>query len=118
MHALDTNVVLYHLKGQLAEPLPSGNLIVSIVTEIELLAFGELTPEQQTTIMTFLSGVTVVDLSQAIKSDAIWMRLAGLRLPDAVIAATAAVHGAVLLTHDARLLKAPGIVAQAPALKP
>lgn len=116
-HAIDTNVALYHLSGKLANPLPSGPLIVSIVTEIELLAFKPLTPTDRVQITTFLSGTTVIDLDQAVKDESIRMRLSGLRLPDAVVAATAAVYGAELLTHDARLLKAPGIVAWAPPLK-
>ncbi|WP_238360797.1 hypothetical protein [Iningainema tapete] len=34
---LDTNVVLYLLGGRLAKPLPSGQYVVSVITEIELL---------------------------------------------------------------------------------
>lgn len=116
-HVVDTNVALYHLGGRLAGPLPTGPLLVSIVTEIELLAFKALTPSERNTIHLFLGGVTVINLDGTIKEETIRMRLTGLRLPDAVVAATASVCGAELLTHDARLLKAPGIVARAPALK-
>jgi len=116
-HVLDTNVALYHLSGKLADPLPSGPLLVSIVTEIELLAFKSLTASERSAINALLSGMTIIDLDCSIKGEAIRMRLSGLRLPDAVVAATALIHGAELLTHDAKLLQAPGIVAWAPALK-
>lgn len=115
-HALDTNVALYHLSGKLAGPLPSGPLLVSIVTEIELLAFKPLTTAERNAITVFLAGVTIIDLDQTIKAETIWMRLTGLRLPDAVVAATASVYGAELLTHDARLLRTPGLVASSPPL--
>ena len=90
---------------------------MSIVTEIELLAFKPLTPSERAQIETFLGGVTVIDLDRSIRDETIAMRLTGLRLPDAVVAATAVVHGVELLTHDARLLRTPGLVAWAPALR-
>lgn len=116
-HALDTNVVLYHLSGRLLHPLPAGPLYVSVATEIELLAYKPLTSQERTQITAFLSGVTVVDLDRTIAADAIRMRLTGLRIPDAVVAATALACSAELLTHDARLLKTPGLVASSPTLR-
>ena len=35
---VDTNVVIYHLNGQLVDPL-EGDLCVSVITEIELLGY-------------------------------------------------------------------------------
>ena len=39
---LDTNAVIYLVNGRLAFPLPDGQYRVSIVTEIELLSFSDL----------------------------------------------------------------------------
>lgn len=39
---LDTNIVLYFLGGKLANPLPSGQYFVSVITEIELLSYPSL----------------------------------------------------------------------------
>ena len=116
-HVLHTNVVLYHLAGKLAAPLPLRPLFISIVTEIELLSFKLLTDSERNQISAFLASVTVINLDGAIKDETIRLRLSVLRLPDAVVATTASVYDAELWTHDARLLKAPGIVALAPALK-
>ena len=39
---LDTNAVIYLQKGWLAEPLPPGEYLISVITEIELLSFASL----------------------------------------------------------------------------
>ena len=39
---LDTNVALYLLGGRLAEPLPAGEYGVSVITEMEMLAWPSL----------------------------------------------------------------------------
>jgi predicted nucleic acid-binding protein len=44
---LDTNVALYLLGSRLPEPLPAGNYGVSVVTEMELLAWPSLTSEEE-----------------------------------------------------------------------
>ena len=116
-YVLDANVVLYHLSGRLADPLPKGQISVSIVTEIELLAFKSLSREESDRVRAFLSGVAVVPLVNALKQDVVDMRLGGLRLPDAIIAATALSVNAELLTHDARLLRLTTISVSAPPLK-
>jgi predicted nucleic acid-binding protein len=36
---LDTNVALYLLGGRLAKPMPAGNYAISVITEMELLAW-------------------------------------------------------------------------------
>lgn len=39
---IDTNIVLYHLGGRLAEPIPGGEHAISVITELELLSWDEL----------------------------------------------------------------------------
>jgi len=55
-YVLDTNVVIYAEKGVLAEPLPLGQYFLSIITEIELLSFPDLTTEQEDAIARTLGG--------------------------------------------------------------
>ena len=50
---LDTNVALYLLGGRLAEPLPSGSYGLSVITEMELLAWPSLTPEEEQKIRVY-----------------------------------------------------------------
>jgi len=44
---LDTNVVLYYLGNRLAGDLPSGPICVSVVTEIELLSYPDLSRDEE-----------------------------------------------------------------------
>jgi predicted nucleic acid-binding protein len=44
---LDTNVALYLLGGRLAETLPPGDYGISVITEMELLAYPTLTVEEE-----------------------------------------------------------------------
>lgn len=110
---LDTNVVLYFLGGRLANPLPSGQYFVSVITEIELLSYPNLSPDEDTQIRDFLNKITVVGIESNIKELAIALRQQyRLRLPDAIIAATAQSLNATLFTNDVRLANLAGINAQ------
>ena len=101
---LDTNVVLYFLGSRLANPLPSGQYFVSVITEIELLSYPSLSLEEEVEIDDFLTKITVVGIDSNIKKLAIAFRKQyKLRLPDAIIAATAKSLNAMLFTNDVRL---------------
>lgn len=101
---LDTNVVLYFLGGRLLNPLPSGQYFISVVTEIELLSYPSLTPDEEAQIIDFLNKITVVDIDNNIKKLTIAFRKQyRLRLPDTIIAATAKSLNATLFTNDVRL---------------
>jgi predicted nucleic acid-binding protein len=87
---LDTNAALYFLGGRLEHPLPEGNYVVSVITELELLAYPDISPEEEVEIRSFLNDVQIEGLTDSIKSSAIDLRRRfRLRLPDAIIAATA-----------------------------
>jgi predicted nucleic acid-binding protein len=101
---LDTNVALYYLGGRLINPLPEGQYFVSVITEIELLSYPSLSFEQEVLIRDFLTNVTVVGVDSNIKYLAIALRKTyRLKLPDAVVAATAKFLNAMLLTNDIKL---------------
>ena len=50
---LDTNVALYFLGGRLAEPLPDGNICVSVITRIELLCYPKLDEAAERQVRSF-----------------------------------------------------------------
>jgi predicted nucleic acid-binding protein len=101
---LDTNIVLYFLGGRLVNPLPSGQYFVSVITEIELLSYPSLSSDEETQIIEFLNKITVVGIDNNIKNLTIALRKQyKLRLPDAIIAATAQKLNAILFTNDVRL---------------
>lgn len=117
MKVLDTNVLIYHVKGLLAQSLTGSEYVVSIVTEIEVLSHPKLGSKAEAAFRTLLAG-RVVPIDDEIKERAIQLRRkANLRVPDAIIAATAAVTDLELLTHDSSLLKVSGLRASAPPLK-
>ncbi len=102
--SLDTNVVLYLLGGRLANPLPSGKYLISVITEIELLSYPNLTSDEEVEIRDFLTKITVVGIEVNIKELAIALRKQyKLRLPDAIIVATAKSLNATLFTNDLKL---------------
>ncbi len=100
-YLLDTNIVLYFLGGQLKTPLPNGRLIVSFVTEIELLSYPSLKEEEERIIRGFLEQVSVVGLTQQIKDSTIFLRKKyNMKTPDALIAATGLSQDSCVLTND------------------
>lgn len=108
---LDTNAVLYHLRDNLDPPLPSASFSVSIVTKIELLSFPNLSADEESRIREMLRNEVVVqELTDTIAEQAIVLRRSHrVKLPDAIIAATAAVTGRELMTNDLSLTKLPGV---------
>ncbi len=114
----DTNTALYLLGGRLAEPLVSGEYFVSVITEMELLSYPSLEAQQEAQIQSFLNKVTIVNLNGEIKRFAIELRRARkLKLPDAIIVATAMAIEAELLTNDQKLQLIPGVIVRALPLK-
>ncbi|MBX3331083.1 MAG: type II toxin-antitoxin system VapC family toxin [Nitrospira sp.] len=103
---LDTNIVLYFLGGRLSEPLPAGPSIISVISELELLAYPGLAPSEEQKVRAFLADIAVMELTLAIKNHAVDLRKRySLKLPDAIVAATALALEATLLTNDQRLLQ-------------
>ena len=86
---------------------------MSVITEIELLSYPNLSPDEDTQIRNFLTKITIVGIESNIKELAIVLRKQyRLRLPDAIIAATAQSLNATLFTNDVRLANLLGINAQ------
>ncbi len=77
---------------------------VSQISRIEMLSYWALTSDEEVKIGTMLSAMTVIMLDEIIELEAIALRRrTRLKLPDAIIAATARVHSLQLLTLDERL---------------
>lgn len=101
---LDTNVILYFLGGRLPEPLPAGPCTISVISELELLAYPGLDASEEQRVRAFLADIAVTDLTQAIKNHAVELRKRySLKLPDAIVAGAALALEATLLTNDQRL---------------
>ncbi len=104
---LDTNAVLYFLGGKLKEnTFPAGNLIISFINELELLSYPNLSKSEENKIEEFIYSIDVLDMNTLIKQETIVLRKKyRIKLPDAIICATALVYEASLLTLDNNLSK-------------
>lgn len=100
---VDTNIVLYALKGDkaLVELIDGQDLYISFITRIELLSFPKIDAAGIELIERFLEQVPVIESNAVINADAIALRRrSGLAVPDAIIAASARFLGVRLLTAD------------------
>jgi predicted nucleic acid-binding protein len=114
---LDTNAALYFLGGRLAESLP-GEICVSVITRIELLCYTQLDAAVEDQIRAFLSEIEIIDLTPEVADIATHLRKQHkLKIPDAIIVASAIHANAELLTNDRKLLRIPSVAARRLRLK-
>jgi predicted nucleic acid-binding protein len=119
VYLFETNVIIKHLNDG-TSVLWKGERFISVVTEMEVLAKPHISLEAEQKALRFLRGFTIVPLSDTVKYEAIRIRREGsprLKLPDAVVAATAVVLEAQLITADDKLLRLlwPGFNAALPS---
>lgn len=116
---LDTNAVIYLVSGRLALPLPDGRYSVSIITEIELLSFAGISAGEEKKIHNLLFSLDRVHITEAVRDETIRLRRKNrLKLPDAVIAASALIQRAVLLTNDQAFASVEGLTVESLQLSP
>lgn len=99
---LDTNIIIYALKG-LAEVRPYFDLspYISVVTEIEILGVKDLSEKEIKIRETAIEFCSVISLSSKVKAKAIELkRSIKMPIPDAIIAATAIQEGFTLVSAD------------------
>ncbi len=100
---LDTNIVLYLLKGNdtLEELLQGKNPYLSFMTELELIGFPDISSKEETKINELLNECLIVSLNNNIKKNYIELRRKyHLKLADAIIASTAISLNIPLITSD------------------
>lgn len=100
---VDTNVLLYFLMGheEVVELISDKDLTISFITELEILSFPKLTKGAEYQIKELLSTCTIIELKQDVKDQTIELRKKyKLKLPDAIIAASAYLHKLPLMTSD------------------
>jgi predicted nucleic acid-binding protein len=112
-YLLDTNAVIALLAGDsaLATLWSKGKWAgVSVVSVLEFLSWPGLESGQESIFRRFLERVSIVNLDWSDKhlmAQTISLRKGrGLKLPDAIILASALANGAVLVTRDEKLLAA------------
>jgi predicted nucleic acid-binding protein len=107
---IDTNALIYFFNGnkKVSDSIEGETLYISSISEIELLSFSKLDAESESQIRLFLEDdhCRLIELIPAIKELTIRIRKKHrLKLPDAIIAATAIFLGIPLLTFDSDFAK-------------
>lgn len=105
---LDTNIILYLLNGDetLAELLNGRQLYISVITELELLAFKGITTKEEKIIKEFVSQCKTITINSEVKQETIRVRKTyNTKLPDSIIIATALYLDLPLISSDAEFKK-------------
>jgi predicted nucleic acid-binding protein len=112
-YLVDTNIIIYHLNGDATavDWLQSyrNELAVSVISKIEVLSypFGR---EEEALALRFLNQFELIHLSDAIIEATIRLRRQRkIKTPDAIIAATALVHGLCICTRNTKDFSGMGI---------
>jgi predicted nucleic acid-binding protein len=108
MFVLDTNAIIYYLKDEqsavkVIDKIFTQNSIVyiSVITELELLSFSNLTTNELNKIEEFSQIVAIVPLdSRLARMAANLRRLYKIKTVDSIIAATSLYTGSVLVTRN------------------
>jgi len=103
-YLLDTNPIIISIKYGLK--LKKADYLISVITEMELLSFSRLDKTEEVAIKDLLLMFENKQLEENIKNTAISLRKKyNLKLPDAIVAATAKENSAILVTSDKKLHK-------------
>lgn len=113
---LDTNAVVALLKSDhkmLEYVLKADSIGISVITQIEFLAFNKLSEQDAKLFEKFISRIDVYDIlsfdSNMIHKIIEIRKTNKVRLPDAIIAATALLNNATLITADKSFKKINGL---------
>ena len=99
---LDTNALLYLLRGYACmQPYLSKQFGISVISEMELLSFAQNSEEDEKHIQSLIQDCAIFWFYNTVKNRTISIRKKyGIKLPDAIIAATAIENNLPLLTAD------------------
>jgi predicted nucleic acid-binding protein len=114
----DTNIAIYYLQKQfpavaedyIDDLVENNQSAISIITEIELLCWPTSTANDNETLNIFIEKSVVYPLNENVKEKTIEIKKQfKLKLPDAVIAATAVVMNLTLISNDRSFSKIPSL---------
>jgi predicted nucleic acid-binding protein len=105
----DTNTAIYYLQQQFSataekfmdDLVKEEQTVISAITEIELLCWKAATKKDSEVLQNFINDTLVIELEQPIKLKTADIRkVYRIKLPDAIIAATALVYDLTLLSRN------------------
>lgn len=107
----DTNTVIYYLRKSFTHTeqelmnniISSNQPAISSITEIELLCWKTASADDMVILNNFISDSVIFELDVEIKLKTIEIRKTyNLKVPDAIIAATAILNDLILISNDRR----------------
>ncbi|WP_162417176.1 type II toxin-antitoxin system VapC family toxin [Cyclobacterium roseum] len=106
MYLLDSNILIYSLlpeQQKLRNFLRQKQPVCSIVSKIEVLGYHKLTDGEKAALIKLFANIQVLPLTSEIGDTAIILRQTKkMSLGDSIIAATALIHQAKLLTVNTK----------------
>ena len=103
MKLLDSNIVIYATKPgfEFLEATLSSDVCVSVITYVEVLGFPSLSATESSSLEEFLISIPLINISAPVLDFAVKLRRRRrIKLPDALVAATAVAHGYDLVTRN------------------
>jgi predicted nucleic acid-binding protein len=106
-HLWDTNIVIYYLQQQFTpaaekfmdDLVNDEQPVISAITEIELLCWKTATEKDLEVLHNFINDALIIELEKPVKLKTADIRKTNrIKLPDAIIAATAIVYDLTLLS--------------------
>lgn len=105
-YLVDTNILISLFNDELKQVIPNGVIGYSVITNIEILSFKGLSSQEESLIRSRLQHLIQVFINETIAEKTIQLRRQyRLKMPDAIIVASAWDCEAVLITNDKQLSK-------------
>ncbi len=105
-YLIDTNILIYFLQGDevvisFLKDIPDKELCISLINKIEVLAFPDLSENEEVEIKHFLLNFVTLNIDDQVAEETIRIRkMYKLKLGDALISATSIMHDAVLVSRN------------------
>jgi predicted nucleic acid-binding protein len=101
---IDTNIIIYLTQGKLKISdfaKKGGNLYISSISYIETLGYPFQNQDEERDVTEFCETFERIFLTKEVEKQTILIRKSNkIRLPDAIIAATAMIYNLTLVTHN------------------
>jgi predicted nucleic acid-binding protein len=112
-YLFDTDILIYFLAGKLPEhtiekieEILGYSFNISVITKIEILGWKGHTEESFRKTQEFIKDATIFGLEEKIVEEVIKLRRnKKIKIPDAIIAATARVYNKILITNNEKDFK-------------
>lgn len=113
MYLIDTNIIIYYLEGEQAAVsflrAHRGKLAISSVTWMETLSYP-LSADEEQVVRAFLHEFRLIEISSPVMELSVKVRrMKKMKLPDAIIAASAVHHDLILVTRNTKDFKGTAV---------